>query len=62
MCPCCEHSGFIHYSYDEAEVVRDRFIVHVQYNAASYLVVAPRGEKFGENMFVVVSCHFADKG
>ena len=62
MRPCLERSGFVHSGYDEAEVVSDGFLFRLQYTYASFLVVAPRGEKFGGNMVIRVACYFADKG
>ena len=59
--PCFERYGFVHSWYYEAEVVNNGFIVRVQYNSTSSLVVAPCGEKFGGNMVVRVACHFSNK-
>ena len=61
LCLCLERSGFVHSKYDEAEVVNYGFLVRVQYTSMSSLVVAPRGEKFGGKMVIIVACHFANK-
>ena len=62
MLPFLDHSGFVHSRYDKAEVFNDRFLASVQCTPALFLVVAPRGEKFGGKMVVRIACHFSDKG
>ena len=62
MCPCIERSGFVHSRYDEAEVVNDGFIVRVQYASMSSLAVTPRGNKFGGNIVVRITCYFFNEG
>ena len=57
MIPCFERSGFVHSWYDEAEVVKDGFLVSVQYTSASSLVVASCSNKFGGKMVIIVVCH-----
>ena len=52
--PCFERSGFFHSRYDKAEVVNDRFLVHVQHTSASSLVVAPRSETMVPCMFIPI--------
>ena len=61
MRPCFEHSGFVHSRDDKVEVVKNAFLVCVQYTSASSLVVAPCGEKFGGMMVFRVVCHFSNK-
>ena len=60
--PYFERSSFVHYRYDESEVVNGGYIVCVQYTFASSLVIAPHGDKFGGKMVVRVVFQFANKG
>ena len=60
--PCLEHFVFLHSSYDETKVVNYRILVSVKYSSAYSVVVTPRCEKFGGNMFVICACQFSDKG
>ena len=60
--PCFERYGFSQTRYDEAEVTSNGFLVRVQYTSTSYLVVAPRGEKFGGNMVIRIACQFVNEG
>ena len=58
--PCFERSGFVHFCYDEAEVVNNGFLVRVQYTYASSLVVAPCGDNFYGKIVVRFACQFAN--
>ena len=58
--PCVERSHFVHPRYDEADVVDDGLIFHVQYTPASSLVVTPRGKNLGGNLIVRIVYHFAN--
>ena len=62
MQPYFECSGFVHYRFDQTEVVNDGFFVHVQYTSTLSLLVAPFSEKFYGKMVVRVVCHFSYKG
>ena len=40
----------------------DLLLVHVQYTSMFSLLVTPRGKKFGENLVIIIACHFANEG
>ena len=61
MRPCFECSSFVHFWYDELEVVNYGFLVRVQYTSTLSLVVAPCSEKFGGKMVVRVVCHVSNE-
>ena len=42
---------FSHSRYDEAEVSKNVFIVHMKYAPTPSLMVTPRGKKFGGNIW-----------
>ena len=62
MHQCLKRAVIIHCKYDKAQVVDDGLLVHVQYDSAAYIVVTPRGNKFGGKIVVKLACHFSDEG
>ena len=62
MSPCLERSGFVHSRYNKAELVKNGFLVRVQYASTLSLVVTPHGKKFGAKMVIRIARHFANKG
>ena len=47
---------------DELEILRNVFLVRLKRGSAFPRVIAPRGEKLGGNLTVVVSDNFPDEG
>ena len=50
VCSFLERPGYVHSRHDEAEVLDNRFHVHVQCISESYVVVTPSSKKFGAKM------------
>ena len=61
----CAHvlsAPVFHSRHDEEEAMNYVFLVCVKYTSALSLVVAPRSDKFGGNMVVIIACYFSNKG